>query len=264
MWQGDRRHYFYWASDARSAEEAHELAYLSVLTKQVAGELGVTIEGDTESVEKEENGIYKYRFVSRSKTRRVPVFLDDVRLHDRYEECKRVGRRESCDGYVQLSISRGELATAGRQARGKVGLLYECETELPDSCVPELEQAVRKTAEQCGIKLLGDTITGAADLDILANEHDLAFVYKVVLQADIVGSKKSGSATAYYARGSGSAELLETRHGKVMAMAATDAIKDGGYNKEDAVRFTLQEIVKSLCVRIQGSEIPEVFSGEQP
>ena len=263
-WQGERRHYFYWASDVNSAEEAHELAYLSVLTKQIAAELGVTVEGDTESFEKEENGVYSYRFVSRAKTRRVPVFLDDVRLHDRYEVCRRIGRRDSCDGYVEVSISRSELAAAARQARRKVGLLWECQSEIPESCAVELEQAVRRSAEESGIVLLGKSFEMSSDLEPLASENDLAYVFKVVLQATIIGSKKSGKATAYYARGTGSAEMVETRHGKVVGMAATDPIKDGGYSKTDALRFTLQEITKSLCLRIQGSEIPSVFPGEQP
>ena len=62
---------------------------------------------------------------------------------------------------------------------------------------------------------------------------------------------------AFYARGSASARLVETRGGKVLATADTGEMKAGGYSRADVVRLNLKDICSDLAARIQSGDFSE-------
>lgn len=261
--QGARRYYSTWSFGAASAEDANDLAYVGVLTKQIAGEIGVQVEGGTESWEEEKNGVYSYKFTSRTEARRVPVQLEGVRVDDSYQECWRESGDRRCDAYVLVSVPVQELEAAKRTVRGRVALTYVCDVDNKDACRGGNLDALREAAHRAGLKLIEKTVEEDRPARDLGRELDAAYVLQVRIAADIIGSQKSGDKTAYYARGTGAAELVETRLGKVLAVARTDPMKDGGYCTDSALSFTVQGIVKALCAEIETSDIPTICGGEE-
>ena len=93
---GDRKVFAFWSSGAASADDAHRLAFNNAVG-QAGKELGVTVEGGSESYEREQNGVYSYRFVASSKTRQVPVFPKGIRVDQHYDECLKAAGEISCD-----------------------------------------------------------------------------------------------------------------------------------------------------------------------
>ena len=258
-----RRHYSTWSYGAASAEDALELAYVGVLVKQVAAELGVKLEGGTEAVEREQNGIYSYRFTSRSEARRVPVQLAGVRVEDSYQECWKRSGEMQCNAYVKVSVPIAELSAAARKVRGRVALAYVCAVKHPEACGGGNLQALREAADRVGLTLIEETVEEDRPAEDLGRELDAAYVLRINIGASIIGSQKSGSKTAYYARGTGAAEFVETHLGKVLSVVRTDPMKDGGYCSEDALRHTVRGIVESLCTEIEASDIGDITAGDK-
>jgi len=239
------------------------LAYVGVLVKQVAAELGVKLEGGTEAVEREQNGVYSYKFTSRSEARRVPVQLAGVSVEDSYQECWTQSGNQRCNAFVKVSVPLAELEAAARKVRGRVALTYICDVENEEACGGGNLDALREAAQRAGLSLIEDTVDEDRPAKALGRELDAAYVLRVHVTASIIGSKKSGSRTAYYARGTGAAEFVDTHLGKVLAVARTDPMKDGGYCTDDALRYTVNGVVKELCAEIQASDIPDACAGEQ-
>ena len=260
---GARRYFSTWATGSACAEDAKAVAYVGVLTKQIAGEIGVKVEGGTESWEEEKNGVYSYKFTSRSKARRVPVQLEGVRVEDSYQECWKVAGDRRCDAYVLVSVPIQELESSKRIVRGRVALKYVCDVENEDACGGGNLDALRESAHRVGLKLIEQTVEEDRPAKALGRELDAAYVLQVRVSADIIGSQKSGNKTAYYARGSGAAELVETKLGKVLAVARTEPMKDGGYCTDSALNYTVQGIVNALCTEIEASDIPNICGGEE-
>jgi len=253
---GSRKVFTNWATGAAGADDAQRLAFNNCLAMQVGAELGVTVEGGSESYEQEKNGVYTYSFRTSTKTKQVPVKLAGVRVEQHYEECWKTAGEIRCDGYVRLSIPLAELALAARMIRGRVVLVWACAGPDGYACPTNLEEEVRSAADRCGVPLLSGAEAGG-DCRKLAEELDAAYLFKVRFQVGIAG--KEGKAT--FARGSGSAELVETRDCKVKRTVDTGEMKAGGYSRDDALRLTLKDICKRLAGRIESAGFGEVLTG---
>lgn len=261
--QGGHRYYSFWSYGANTANDAHELAYLGVLVKQVAAEIGVIVEGGSVIVEVDDNGVYTYEFTSVSKARRVPLRLSGVMLEESYQECWKQSGDRLWNAYVKISVPGKELEAAKRKFKGRVALAYLCDVANRDNCKGGNLQALREAAHQVGLGLIEETVEEDRPAQALGRELDAAYVLRITVGAKIIDSQSSGDRTAYYAQGTGAAELVDTHLGKVLSIVRTEPMKDGGYCKDDALRYTVQGIVQVLCSEIKTSNIPAIWAGEK-
>ena len=249
-----RKHYSNWSFGAAdTADDAHGLAFMNGLSAALS-ELGVTVTGTQESVQVEENGEYRYRISSRTKTKQVPLELNGIKVEDRYEECLREGGGRRCNAFVRLSIPLDELKAAARRIRGKVAFVWLCESDGEATCTPAIEEEIRSASSRAGLRLIDTTTRVEKAPEELGDELDAAFVLKVNMSARMIGQEDD----AFYARGSASARLVETRDGKVLATADTGEMKAGGYTRADAVRLTLKDVCSDLGARIRSGAFKEV------
>ena len=253
--EGDRKVFSTWATGSRSAEEAYRLAFGNAIG-QAAKELGVIVEGEVECVEKSTEDSYTYTCRSKEKTKQIPIKLKKVKVRQHYEECWKVAGEIRCDGYVRISIPEAELKLAARMIRGRTALVWECAGPEGYSCPSNLEEEVRSAADRGGLPLLSVAVE-EGDCADLAEKLDAAYLFKVRFSLNIAG--KEGKAT--FARGSASAQLVETRDCKVKRTVDTGEMKGGGYSRDDALRLTLKDICTRLVGRIEAAGFDEVLRG---
>lgn len=254
---GGMRHFSAWAYDAASAEDAHALASNNALL-EAAKQLAVTVGGTHTIKEREKDGEYSYDIVAEGESKACRVMFQGREVKDRYEECFELRGEQKCNGYVELAIPIAELQAAERVCRGRILFAYQCDVS-DAACRPAGEEMLRAAAQQAGLTLLDEMVTGDVSAEDAGTKHDAGYVFKITVSAAIVGNEGD----AWFARGSGLARLVETRYGKTVATVDTGELKEGAYSESDALRMVVKAIIKRLAVRIQGHDFAGAMSGEE-
>lgn len=245
--KGDRRFYMQWVHGFASPEEAHGMAMQNVLTQEIAQELGVRIESENVSEEVESDGSYRYRVSSRQSTKVAPVDFSSVRLEDRYEECGAEGSNGSCSGYVLVSVPKEELRAVRRTMLGRVGLVLVCDQMNGSRCPKAVEDAVRAAASKAGLALTDQALSEEQPAMKIGDLLDCAQTLNVRISLQTIG-QESG---VWYMKASGSANLVETRHGKTLVTVDADEEKFGGYTEDACRQVALKKTGEKLAGDIE-------------
>jgi len=243
--QGDRRYYSYWGFGARSAEEAHALAFDNILTRQIPVELGVEVSGATAVHEVEKDGSYSYRFERVGTVKSSPVRFEGIRVEDRYEECFRQSGDIVCNGYVLASIPHEELARVKVALSGRTVLQLSCDSGT--CCDGGTEERLRAAAAKAAFPLIDRTERGEGDVDQVCASGGAAQVLKVQLRGREVGKAEG----AWFAVGSGSARLVDCLTGKVRAELDVPESKQGEYGRQQALCLAVRSAADRLSSRIE-------------
>jgi len=229
-----------------SREDAERRALDDALAR-LASEVGLVVSASTRSTQSESRGVAESSVVVDVRTATGALRLEGVQTDARHVAAAADG---ALDAWVRVTLPKPAWEALRLRAEGRTVLVASCaeDSGAPAPCPASVTDALTAGATRAGLRLTPAVWSGpleAAPAE-LARDARAALALRVRLAAAFAGESNG----EFYARATGTAELLDTTSGKVVGSAQAGPAKGGAYSRADALRRALDQVARDLSQRL--------------